>query len=151
VTRLAAKTPTVSMLVNQPNGTLYVGVTSNLIDRIDQHRTDAVPGFTTCSTIWFEPELSLRVRRSTLRCCTTDLYAGVRAVPMATARQAEPKMDCFVTSFLAMTGEGQKFELLPTRTQLLPSLRAQRSNPPLVPHGGSWCRFPRNANGNHAV
>jgi len=41
-----SKNPAVYMLANQPNGTLYVGVTSNLIDRIHQHRTDAVPGFT---------------------------------------------------------------------------------------------------------
>jgi putative endonuclease len=38
--------PAVYILASQRNGTLYIGVTSDLIARIWQHRTDAVPGFT---------------------------------------------------------------------------------------------------------
>ena len=37
--------PAVYLLASARNGTLYVGVTSNLIARIHQHRTGAVPGF----------------------------------------------------------------------------------------------------------
>ena len=33
-------------LTNRPNGILYVGVTSNLIQRVHQHRTGAAAGFT---------------------------------------------------------------------------------------------------------
>jgi putative endonuclease len=36
----------VYILTNRPNGTLYIGVTSNLIQRIWQHREGVVPGFT---------------------------------------------------------------------------------------------------------
>ncbi len=36
----------VYMLTNRPNGTLYVGVTSNLPARIHQHRKGLVDGFT---------------------------------------------------------------------------------------------------------
>ena len=36
----------VYILTNKPNGVLYIGVTSNLAQRIEQHRTRAVPGFT---------------------------------------------------------------------------------------------------------
>lgn len=40
------KSPYVYLLASQRNGTLYVGVTSDLIKRIHQHRTDSVDGFT---------------------------------------------------------------------------------------------------------
>ena len=36
----------VYIMTNRPNGTLYVGVTSDLVRRIWQHRVGAVPGFT---------------------------------------------------------------------------------------------------------
>jgi putative endonuclease len=40
------KQPAVYILASRPNGTFYVGVTSNLPQRIWQHRNDAVEGFT---------------------------------------------------------------------------------------------------------
>lgn len=40
------KEPCVYILASKPYGTLYIGVTSNLIGRLIQHRTDAIPGFT---------------------------------------------------------------------------------------------------------
>ena len=41
-----AKQPAVYILASKRNGTLYIGVTSNLIQRLWQHRNDLVPGFT---------------------------------------------------------------------------------------------------------
>ncbi len=38
--------PTVYLLASGYNGTLYVGVTSNLMARIHQHREGTLPGFT---------------------------------------------------------------------------------------------------------
>ena len=38
--------PAVYILASKPNGTLYIGVTSDLVKRIYEHRTDAVDGFT---------------------------------------------------------------------------------------------------------
>lgn len=38
--------PTVYIMASKPNGTLYIGVTSNLIQRVWQHRTNATEGFT---------------------------------------------------------------------------------------------------------
>jgi putative endonuclease len=38
--------PTVYILASKRNGTLYIGVTSNLVQRIWQHRNNQAPGFT---------------------------------------------------------------------------------------------------------
>ena len=40
------KQPAVYMLASKYNGTLYIGVTSNLPQRVYQHREDLVEGFT---------------------------------------------------------------------------------------------------------
>ncbi len=48
----------VYMLASQRNGTLYVGVTSDLARRVYEHRTGVVPGFTTKygvkMLVWYE-------------------------------------------------------------------------------------------------
>ena len=52
------KQPATYIMANKPNGTLYTGVTSNLIQRAWQHREGVVPGFTKrygCKLlVWFE-------------------------------------------------------------------------------------------------
>ena len=52
------KIPCVYILASQRNGTLYVGVTSDLPGRIWQHRADLVPGFTrkygVHCLVWYE-------------------------------------------------------------------------------------------------
>ena len=40
------KLPCVYILASRPNGTLYIGVTSNLVQRVWQHRNDFIAGFT---------------------------------------------------------------------------------------------------------
>ncbi|QJU59481.1 GIY-YIG nuclease family protein [Sphingomonas sp. AP4-R1] len=56
---LPDRSPFVYLLASQRNGTLYVGVTSNLLVRIDQHRRRVLPGFTrdygARMLVWFEP------------------------------------------------------------------------------------------------
>jgi len=39
------KEPTVYILSNKERGTLYIGVTSDLIKRVFQHRSEAIEGF----------------------------------------------------------------------------------------------------------
>lgn len=52
------KTPCVYILTNKPNGTFYVGVTSDPLKRVWQHRSDFVKGFTNehqlHRLVWYE-------------------------------------------------------------------------------------------------
>ena len=45
MTCMSMKQPAVYILTNKPGGVLYVGVTSSLVKRVWQHRSDAVEGF----------------------------------------------------------------------------------------------------------
>ncbi len=55
--------PTVYLLASRRNGTLYVGVTSDLMARLWQHRTGAVAGFTrdydVKRLVWFEQHATM--------------------------------------------------------------------------------------------
>ncbi|HEX5961910.1 MAG TPA: GIY-YIG nuclease family protein [Rhodanobacteraceae bacterium] len=50
--------PCVYMLASQRNGTLYIGVTSNLIKRVWEHKHNVVEGFTkeyrVHALVWYE-------------------------------------------------------------------------------------------------
>lgn len=52
------KQPATYILASGKNGTIYTGVTSNLIQRVTQHKQNAIPGFTSRygvkSLVWFE-------------------------------------------------------------------------------------------------
>ena len=57
------KTPSVYILASKPNGTLYIGVTSNLPQRVWQHKNDLVEGFTkryhVHTLVWYEVHESI--------------------------------------------------------------------------------------------
>lgn len=52
------KQPAVYILASKKNGTLYIGVTSNLVKRIYEHKNHLVEGFTdqydVTMLVWFE-------------------------------------------------------------------------------------------------
>jgi putative endonuclease len=53
----------VYMITNRRHGTLYIGVTADLITRVAQHRDADAPGFTATHglkrLVWFEPHGSI--------------------------------------------------------------------------------------------
>jgi putative endonuclease len=52
------------MMANRKNGTIYIGVTSDLVKRVWEHREGVVPGFTKkygCKTlVWYEAHEDLQ-------------------------------------------------------------------------------------------
>lgn len=52
------KQPCVYIMASMRNGTLYIGVTSDLVKRVYEHRSDAVDGFTSKyhihDLVWYE-------------------------------------------------------------------------------------------------
>jgi putative endonuclease len=50
------------ILASERNGTLYVGMTDDLVKRVWQHRNDLIPGFTqrygVKMLVWYEPHAS---------------------------------------------------------------------------------------------
>lgn len=63
----AGMNPCVYILASRRNGTLYIGLTSNLVRRVQQHREKLIPGFTTkynvTRLVHFEPCQTLEVAR----------------------------------------------------------------------------------------
>ena len=57
------KQPCVYILASRRNGTLYVGVTSDVVKRVWEHRKDLVEGFTkryaVHSLVWFEVHVTM--------------------------------------------------------------------------------------------
>ena len=84
------KIPCVYMLASQRNGTLYVGVTSNLAGRVWQHKNDVVEGFTKTygvhRLVWYERHDSME--SAILR--EKQLKAGSRARKVALIEANNP-------------------------------------------------------------
>ncbi len=85
------KQPCVYIMSNRRGGTLYVGVTSNLVQRVWQHRSGEVSGFTSRyglhRLVWFETceEMASAIERE------KQLKAGARRRKVALIEQVNPE------------------------------------------------------------
>jgi putative endonuclease len=84
------KHPCVYIMASQRNGTLYTGVTSNLPQRVYQHKQGAIKGFTRayqCKLlVWYEPHerMDEAIAREKL------IKAGLRQKKMMLIESANP-------------------------------------------------------------
>ena len=87
---MRGRQPAVYMMASGRNGTIYVGVTSDLVWRAWEHRTGAVPGFTSryrcVLLVWFE--LSGSMEGAILR--EKQIKAGSRARKLALIEAMNP-------------------------------------------------------------
>ncbi len=85
------KQPCVYILGNRPHGTLYVGVTSDLVARIWQHKNSLADGFTKRygihTLLWFEQHGTME--SAILR--EKQLKAGSRMKKIALIEAANPE------------------------------------------------------------
>jgi putative endonuclease len=85
------KQPAVYIMASKRNGTLYTGVTSDLVKRVWQHRTGAVGGFTErygCKLlVWYEVggEMHDAIARE------KQIKAGSRAKKLALIESTNPQ------------------------------------------------------------
>lgn len=60
---MRTRNPVVYLLASRPQGTLYIGVTSDLVQRMHQHRSGLVEGFTARygvhRLVWFEQHATM--------------------------------------------------------------------------------------------
>ena len=84
------KQPCVYILASRRNGTLYLGVTSNLIQRVYQHRNDRVDGFTkqygVHTLVWYE--LHDRIESAIMR--EKQIKQWQRTAKLGLIEQANP-------------------------------------------------------------
>jgi len=84
------KQPAVYILANRRNGTLYTGVTSNLLQRLYQHRNNLTPGFASrygCRLlVWYESHEQME--GAILR--EKQIKAGSRSRKVALIEAANP-------------------------------------------------------------
>ena len=85
------KQPAVYIMTNRRNGTLYTGVTSNLVRRVHEHKTGVMPGFASrygcTSLVYFEvfDEMATAIVRE------KQIKAGSRRKKLALIEAGNPE------------------------------------------------------------
>lgn len=105
--------PCVYLLTNGRNGTLYVGVTSNLVKRVYEHRNELIDGFTkrygVHDLVWYE--VHERMDSAILR--EKQLKKWSRAAKLRLIEQVNPAWkDLWPDSALPSLGSGPRQSLL---------------------------------------
>jgi putative endonuclease len=103
------KQPAVYILASQRNGTLYTGVTSDLIKRIWQHREGVVEGFTQChevkTLVWYE--IHAAMESAIMREKTLKKWNRVWKLELI-----EERNPCWIDLWPEINGEVEFLELL---------------------------------------
>jgi putative endonuclease len=81
------KNPAIYIVTNKRHGTLYVGVTSNLIKRIDDHRTGASRGFASQHSCTLLVYYELHANMPTAIAREKQIKSGSRARKIALIEQ----------------------------------------------------------------
>lgn len=84
------KQPAVYILASKPNGTLYTGVTSNLVRRIWEHKSGAVDGFTTRYNVKLLVYYELHQDMASAISREKQIKAGSRARKLGLIRSLNP-------------------------------------------------------------
>ena len=76
----------VYILANKKNGTLYIGMTNNLLKRVDQHKNNMIEGFTkkyNChKLVWFDEtsDVSVAIAQEKRMCTSPGRFRHKQAV-----------------------------------------------------------------------
>lgn len=129
------KQPAVYLMASQRNGTLYVGVTSDLIKRDWQHRTHAVAGFTqkydVSLLVWFEQHETMASAISREKA----IKKWNRAWKLKLIEQTNPD---WLDLWLIIIGEQADFRVSGTAPDFCAPVRQSREEPaPAKAWGGN--------------
>jgi putative endonuclease len=85
------KQPAVYILANRRNGTLYAGVTSNLVKRVWEHKNDQVDGFTRKYGVHMLVYYELHASMETAIAREKQIKAGSRAAKLGLVEGMNPE------------------------------------------------------------
>ena len=92
--------PAIYILASKPNGTLYVGVTSNLIQRVWQHKNTLAPGFTQRYGVHLLAYFEMHATMVDAITREKQLKAGARAKKVGLIQSVNPEWKDLYSSIL---------------------------------------------------
>ncbi len=92
--------PAVYILASRKNGTLYTGVTSNLVKRVWEHKTHAMIGFTQKYNVTLLVYYELHEEMLTVIAREKQIKAGSRASKIGLIEQSNPDWNDLYSTIL---------------------------------------------------